>query len=299
MEELTETIKEAATENLSSIGIFGQIFTEDLLGRILSISIQIVVIITFIFILKRILCTLIDKVMGNKLTHQINERSGRDTNRISTIRKLLKSIVNYVLYFFGIISILGTLGINITAVLAGAGIVSLAVAFGAQSIVQDLISGIFLVVDNQYDVGEYIKIGDTIGKVEEIGMKTTKIASYNGELLTIPNGQIQTVINYSRHAQRRNVDVGIAYEEDTTHAIEVINLACQKINESALAEHLDEKCHCLGVFELADSSVVIRTTFTAFDWKQLAIELELRKAIKDTLSDLNVEISYPKLQIVQ
>lgn len=74
----------------------------------------------------------------------------------------------------------------------------MAVAFGAQSIVQDLISGIFIIVENQYDVGEYIKIGDTVGKVEEIGMKTTKISSYNGELLTIPNGKIQTVINYSR-----------------------------------------------------------------------------------------------------
>lgn len=298
MDTITDAVKDVAQENSAQIAFFSKIFSDDWLSKLLSISIQIIFILILTILLKHLLHAVIDKLMSNKITNQIGERTGRDTNRLSTLRKLSKSIVSYILYFFAAVSILDALGINITAVLAGAGIASLAVAFGAQSIVQDLISGIFIIVENQYDVGEYIKIGDTIGKVEEIGMKTTKISSYNGEVLTIPNGKIQTVINYSRHAQRRNVDVGVAYEEDTTHAMAAVEAACQKINESAFAQYLDEKCHALGIFELADSSVVIRATFTAFDWKQASIEMALRKEIKDTLDDLKVEISYPKLQLM-
>lgn len=298
MDTITDAVKDVAQENSAQIAFFSKIFSDDWLSKLLSISIQIIFILILTILLKHLLHTVIDKLMSNKITNQIGERTGRDTNRLSTLRKLSKSIVTYILYFFAAVSILDALGINITAVLAGAGIASLAVAFGAQSIVQDLISGIFIIVENQYDVGEYIKISDTIGKVEEIGMKTTKISSYNGEVLTIPNGKIQTVINYSRHAQRRNVDVGVAYEEDTTHAMAAVEAACQKINESTFAQYLDEKCHALGVFELADSSVVIRATFTAFDWKQASVEMALRKEIKDTLDDLKVEISYPKLQLM-
>ncbi len=298
MDTITDAVKDVAQENSAQIAFFNKIFSDDWLSKLLSISIQIIFILILTILLKHLLHTVIDKLMSNKITNQIGERTGRDTNRLSTLRKLSKSIVTYILYFFAAVSILDALGINITAVLAGAGIASLAVAFGAQSIVQDLISGIFIIVENQYDVGEYIKISDTIGKVEEIGMKTTKISSYNGEVLTIPNGKIQTVINYSRHAQRRNVDVGVAYEEDTTHAMAAVEAACQKINESTFAQYLDEKCHALGIFELADSSVVIRATFTAFDWKQAGIEMALRKEIKDTLDDLKVEISYPKLQLM-
>lgn len=298
MDTITDAVKDVAQENSAQIAFFSKIFSDDWLSKLLSISIQIIFILILTILLKHLLHAVIDKLMSNKITNQIGERTGRDTNRLSTLRKLSKSIVSYILYFFAAVSILDALGINITAVLAGAGIASLAVAFGAQSIVQDLISGIFIIVENQYDVGEYIKIGDTIGKVEEIGMKTTKISSYNGEVLTIPNGKIQTVINYSRHAQRRNVDVGVAYEEDTTHAMAAVEAACQKINESDFAQYLDEKCHALGIFELADSSVVIRATFTAFDWKQAGIEMALRKEIKDTLDDLKVEISYPKLQLM-
>lgn len=299
MDEITNTLGEIAADTGAELGLLTGLFSTDFLNKLLALSIRIILLCILVFLVRNLLRAIVDKLMTNRVTTQINEKTGRDTGRISTLQRLIKSIINYVLYFFLAMSILDMLGINITAILAGVGIVSLAVAFGAQSIVQDLISGIFIIVENQYAVGEYIKIGDTIGKVEEIGMKTTKILSYNGELLTIRNGDIQTVINYSRHAQRRNVDVGIAYEENIEHAIAVVEQACLKINEGEYAPFLDEPCHALGVFELADSSVVIRATFTAFDWKQMYIEMALRQAIKETLCSEKVEIAYPKLQILQ
>ena len=299
MNELLITLGDILSADSQELSQLAEVFSPDFLYRALALFFQIIVLTGIIFILRKLLTTIVDKLMSNRLANEINERTGRDNNRISTLQRPFKSIINYVLYFILAMGVLDMLGVNITAILAGAGIASLAVAFGAQKIVQDLISGLFIILENQYSVGEYIKIGDIVGKVEEIGMKTTKIASYNGEVVSVPNGNMQTIINYSRYPQRRNVDVGVAYEEDTDHAIQAIELACQKVNNGDLAIHLAEKCHTLGVFELADSSVVIHTTFTAYDWKQASIEMALRQTIKDTLVSENVEISYPKLQLMQ
>ncbi|MBR6636516.1 MAG: mechanosensitive ion channel family protein, partial [Phascolarctobacterium sp.] len=135
--------------------------------------------------------------------------------------------------------------------------------------------------------------------VKEIGMKTTKILTYDGQLMVISNGQISNVVNYSRAAQRGYVEVGIAYEEDIDRAWQVLEQACAKVaQDERFANEFDEVPNVLGVVALADSSVVMRTTFTAFNWTQAVIERELRKVIKMELDKAGVEISYPKLQLM-
>ena len=262
---------------------------------------QFLLVFAIVLVVKKILLRMIDSVMNNRLTAILTDSdkiSSIEEKRLDTLRKLFKSIVSYVLYFIAILTCLDMVGIKVTTILAGAGILSLAVAFGAQSIVQDLMSGLFIILENQYAVGEYVKIGSTLGKVEEIGMKTTKISTYNGEVMIIPNGKISELVNYSRRPQRANVDVGIAYEEDISHAMAVLEEACAAINARFSAD-LDEEAHVLGVTELADSAVTLRLTFTAFNWQQAVIERELRKAVKDTLEAKGVEIAYPKLQLVK
>lgn len=185
-----------------------------------------------------------------------------------------------------------------TTIIAGAGVVSLAVAFGAQSIVQDLMSGIFIVLEDQYAVGEYVQIDTVLGQVKEIGMKTTKVQTVDGHLMIIANGSIGKVINYSRAAQRGFVDVGIAYEENLEHAIAVMQQACDRVAQQ-YQEDLEEQPNVVGAIALADSAVTVRATFTAWNWKQLPIERELRKEIKAALEAANVEISYPKIQLIK
>lgn len=143
-----------------------------------------------------------------------------------------------------------------------------------------------------------MQIDTTQGQVKEIGMKTTKIQTYDGQLMIIKNGSIGTVINYSRSAQRGYVEVGIAYEEDVNNAIAVMKTACDAVGDTYRAD-LDELPNVQGVTELADSSVVVRATFTAWNWQQLPIERALRQAIKEELDKAGVEISYPKIQLVQ
>lgn len=262
------------------------------------ILIKVVIVIAAVMVIRRILCHFIDKAFRNKITMGLVKASDTlEEKRLHTLAKMFKSIVSYVLYFIGIITCLDMVGFSITTIVAGAGIVSLAVAFGAQSIVQDLMSGIFIILENQYAVGDIITIDTTTGTVKEIGMKTTKIMTFEGQLMVISNGSVQKVVNYSRAAQRGFVDVGIAYEEALDNAYAVMEKACGPIAEK-YAEDLDETPHVIGAIDLANSAVIVRVTFTAYRWQQLPIERELRKALKDALDQAGIEISYPKVQLI-
>lgn len=269
---------------LSSVGIF----------------IKICIVLIVMLLAKKVITGFIDNLFHNKLSASMkqNENIPLEEKRLKTLSKLFKSIATYVIYFIAIITCLDMVGFSIMTILAGAGVVSLAVAFGAQSIVEDLMSGIFIVLENQYSVGEFVSIDGILGTVSEIGMKTTKILTESGELMIIRNGSVGTVINYSRHAQRRFVTVGIAYEENIENAKAVIQHACDIIGER-YKDDFDQLPYVQGVTDLADSSVVIRTTFTSWNWTQDPISRALRQEIKEQLDNAGVEISYPKVQIVQ
>lgn len=278
--------------------IFGLFSKEALLGYVGTL-IKILVVVALILILRRIACHVIDKMFRNRITMTLSQKDALEEKRLHTLSKLFKSIVSYVLYFVAIISCLDMIGFSVTTIIAGAGVVSLAVAFGAQSIVQDLMSGIFIVLENQYAVGDYVQIDGIDGQVKEIGMKTTKVQTWNGELLIISNGSIGRVINYSRAPQRGYAEVGIAYEEDIDTATTVIQQACDRVGERHKDE-LDLLPVVQGVTALADSSVVIRVQFTILDWlNKPVVERELRKEMKEALNAANIEIAYPKVQLVK
>ncbi len=278
--------------------IFGLFSKEALLGYVGTL-IKILVVVALILILRRIACHVIDKMFRNRITMTLSQKDALEEKRLHTLSKLFKSIVSYVLYFVAIISCLDMIGFSVTTIIAGAGVVSLGVAFGAQSIVQDLMSGIFIVLENQYAVGDYVQIDGIDGQVKEIGMKTTKVQTWNGELLIISNGSIGRVINYSRAPQRGYAEVGIAYEEDIDTATTVIQQACDRVGERHKDE-LDLLPVVQGVTALADSSVVIRVQFTILDWlNKPVVERELRKEMKEALNAANIEIAYPKVQLVK
>lgn len=279
--------------------LFG-LFSKEALWSYAGIAVKIIIVVILVLLIRQIACHLIDKLFRNRLTMTLskNDAVALEEKRLHTLSKLFKSIVSYVLYFIGIITCLDMIGFSVTTIIAGAGVVSLAVAFGAQSIVQDLMSGIFIVLEDQYAVGEYVQIDTVQGQVKEIGMKTTKVQTVDGHLMIIANGSIGKVINYSRAAQRGFVDVGIAYEENLEHAIAVMQQACDKVAQQ-YQDDLEEQPNVVGAIALADSAVTVRATFTAWNWKQLPIERELRKEIKTALEAANVEISYPKIQLIK
>lgn len=252
-----------------------------------------------IFIISRVVykfgAIAIDQVFKDRFN--LNEHLKVEQRRIETLSRLLKSLLSYLLYFIAIVTSLKIFGVPIETVLAGAGILGLAVGFGAQNLVKDIISGFFIIFEDLYAVGEYIKIDDKFGMVEEIGLKTTKIRAWTGELYMIPNGSVEQVTNYNRGSMRSIVEVGIAYEEDIDNAIKVIEKACDKVY-GEMQEVIDEKPNVMGVIALADSSVNIRVTATAKGLNHWALERKLRQRIKEEFDKEGVEIPYPRRVII-
>ena len=132
--------------------------------------------------------------------------------RENTLLKLLENTLAYVVYFSAILAVLAEFSIDVRGLLAGAGVLGLAVGFGAQSLVKDVITGFFIIFENQFSVGDYVKIGTAEGIVEEIGLRTTKIKSFTGEVSILPNGTISQVVNYSMENSLAIVDVAIPFE---------------------------------------------------------------------------------------
>lgn len=253
-------------------------------------SVKIVIIIVLTKILIRIINRLIDRTFKNR--KKANELM--TISRANTLGEILKSVIKYTLYFIAIMTILDMF-INTASILATAGIGGLAIGFGAQSLVKDMITGFFILLEDQYALGDYVKVGDCEGIVEELGVRVTKLRDFSGELHIIPNGNIQVVTNRTRGAMRALVEVEIAYEEDVDKAIKVLEKMCLTIKEGN--DTILEGPTIIGVTDLGEYGVKLRIVAKTQPMDQWSIEREIRKKVKETLEKENIEIPYPRIVI--
>lgn len=254
----------------------------------------------------KIICTIlimyISIKIGNRLIKKFVERQIKsnamlslESQRAKTLGEVLKSVLKYAVYFIGITAIISILFNGISFTFASIG--GFAVGFGAQSLVKDLINGFFILFEDQFGVGDHITIGQFNGIVSSIGIRTTIIKDFNGDIHSIPNGSIVQVTNHSRSDIRFMVDVDIAYEEDIDNAINAIRDTCEDFKEKN-KEFINEPIEVLGVTALRAFGVTIRVVGKAKPLKQWEMERELRKAIKGVLDERGIEIPYPKTQLV-
>ncbi|WP_175989832.1 mechanosensitive ion channel family protein [Bacillus sp. Marseille-Q1617] len=213
--------------------------------------------------------------------------------REATLLKLLENVLTYVVYFISLMTILSTLGIDIKGLIAGAGIVGLAIGFGAQNLVRDIITGFFIIFEDQFSVGDYVRIGSAEGTVEEIGLRTTKIKSWTGELHIFPNGNITEVTNFSIHNSIAVVDVSIAYEENIDEAEKVIQDLLITLPQKY--EDLVNPPELLGVQTLGASDVVIRIVAETVPMRHWYIARMIRKDVKLVLDKHGIEIPFPRM----
>lgn len=223
---------------------------------------------------------------------QENKENFASNRRAQTLEILLRSAITYLVFFMAGIMILQVFNVNTSAILASAGILGLAVGFGAQNLVKDVISGFFILFEDQFSVGDFVETDGVTGTVEEIGLRTCKIRQWTGQLNIIPNGQITRVTNYNRGPMLALVTVGIAYEEDIDQAIAVLKQEC----EAAFREigAIIDVPQVQGVTELADSSVIIRAVAPTLPGEHWAVERELRRRFKYALDRAGIEIPYPR-----
>lgn len=260
--------------------------------NIVNKGIRIVVIIILMYITIKIGNRLISKFVKRQI--ESNARFSMDNQKAKTIGEVLKSVLKYMTYFIGAALILSDAFNGISVAMASVG--GFALGFGAQSLVKDIINGFFILFEDQYGVGDHVTIGTFSGIVETIGIRTTVIRDFSGDVHLIPNGTINQVTNHSRGNIRFIVDVDISYEEDIDNAIKVISNVCNKYkNEN---ENIVEPIEVLGVNSLNASSVTIRIIGKTKPLKQWEAERELRKRVKKVLDEEGIEIPYPKTQLV-
>ncbi|MDD3839918.1 MAG: mechanosensitive ion channel family protein [Clostridia bacterium] len=250
---------------------------------------KVVIIILLVYILRKFGNYLIDKSIKRQKKLKITI----DDRKLDTLSSILKSILMYLLYFIGILSILDTLNIVDTkAVLATAGIGGLAVGFGAQNLVKDVINGFFILLEDQFSVGDFVTIGDATGTVENIGLRITRIRNYKGDLYIIPNGEIKQVINSTRGDYMAVVDVSISYEENIQDAIAVLNDLFERIFQER--DEIIEKPMVLGVQDLGDYNVIIRSAAKVKSMQQWAVERYMKQKIKEEFDKRGIKIPYPR-----
>jgi small conductance mechanosensitive channel len=257
-------------------------------------SIKIVGIILLAVIFKYVIKAAITNIFKVRLKSPLRLSERRE----NTLYKLLNNVASYVIYFVAILTILSEF-MNITSILAGAGVVGLAIGFGAQNLVKDIITGFFIIFENQFSVGDYVRIIGFEGTVEEIGLRTTKIKSWTGELHILPNSSITEVTNFSIHNSMAVVDVSIAYEEDIDKAQNIIQEVVAKVKPNFPEMVKDPEVLGVQMLGAGASEIVIRVAAEVLPMTHFKIARELRKILKLELDKAGIEIPYPKMVTYQ
>lgn len=216
-----------------------------------------------------------------------------EKRRVDTLRVLVNNVTTYTIYFLAILVVLEQIGVDLRPILVSAGVLGLAVGFGAQSLVRDVITGFFIIFEDQFAVGDVVTINNFTGTVQSIGLRITKLKSWTGEVHIFPNGTINHVTNFSLQNSLAVVDVSVAYEEDIEKVESVLAEVAKNAQEQM--EDIVDDPKVLGVQSLAASEVVIRVTAECKPNTHHAVGRKLRAMIKAEFDARGIEIPYPKM----
>ena len=216
--------------------------------------------------------------------------------RAETIALVLRSIVTAAVWSIAALLVLGQLDIDLAPLIAGAGIGGIALGFGAQSIVKDFLSGLFMLIEDQYGVGDVIDIGPATGTVEEVSLRSTTLRDVHGTVWHIPNGEITRVGNYSQLWSRALIDVEVAYDVDLRYAQGVIQRVADEMWEDPDwgGDELMERPEVWGIQNLGASGIAIRLVVKTEPSMQWSVEREIRLRVKAALDEAGIEIPFPQ-----
>jgi small conductance mechanosensitive channel len=236
------------------------------------------------------------KRAANRWIEGVQDLDVRDPRRqrATTLGNLLKSIAQYVVWAVVAIMILSEVGVDVGALIATAGVAGLAIGFGAQTLVKDVIGGIFLLFDDIIHVGDLVRVGDTTGTVESIGVRLIKVRTFDGELVMIPAGEIRTFGNKSIDWARVVVPVGLSYEQDVDAILPIMEEVAQAWAEENAGILLEDTPQVQGLLDFGASSVTARVVVQVQPGEQFAAERELRKRLKRTFDERGIEIPFPQ-----
>jgi moderate conductance mechanosensitive channel len=221
------------------------------------------------------------------------EVSVRSSQRVEALSTVLRSVVSVVVWTIAAFLILGRLGINLGPLLAGAGVIGVAIGFGSQSLVRDFLSGIFILVEDQFGVGDIVDLGGANGVVEVVSLRTTRLRSVDGTVWHVPNGEIRQVGNKSQHWSRALLDIQVAYATDIPLARSVIKRAADEVWKEE-PEVILEEPELWGVENLGSHGVDIRLVVKTQPSKQWDVSRLIRERVKAAFDEEGIEIPFPQ-----
>jgi small conductance mechanosensitive channel len=258
--------------------------TESLVKWLTTSGLRVVLILVGALIAVR-LATFITRRVENAFEDNDPSTMNEREKQAATLGKVIRNLTRILVWGVAVMMVLKELGIDIGPILAGVGLMGLAVGFGAQSLVKDFLAGMFVLIENQYNVGDVIRAAGATGAVEKITLRATTLRDLGGDVHIIPNGAIDVVTNKTRQWSRFVLDVGVAYKESELGA------------DPKFASMITAPLEVLGVQDFADSAVIIRVMFTTQPVKQWTVGREFRRRVKNTFDAKGIEIPFPHTTI--
>lgn len=217
-------------------------------------------------------------------------RKARREQRAETLRSILNNFIGIAMICIVVVVVLGFYEVNIAPILAGAGVLGIAVAFGAQSLVRDYLAGIFIIVENQFDIGDQVTIAGHTGTVEAVTLRMTRLLDLDGGVHIVPNGKIEAVIVLSRDWARATVDVTVPYSENVARVLEVVGATCEEYGSTG-GDILASPPEVLGVDDLTPLGPRIRIAVKTKPGSQASVARELRRRIKAAFDDAGIRFA--------
>jgi small conductance mechanosensitive channel len=227
------------------------------------------------------------------------QQTSEDGQRVRTLSRVVRYTLTVVTGVVAALLVLGELGIAIAPILGAAGVIGIAVGFGAQSLVRDYFNGFFLLLENQVRIGDVVEAGGKAGVVEELTLRYLRLRDYSGNVHFVPNGTISTVTNMSLGFAYAVVDVGIAYGADLGRAMSIMREVAEALRaDPEFSPRILEALEVAGVEQWAESSVVIRCRFKVAPLEQWNVRRAYLERLKAAFDRAGVEIPFPHLKIV-
>lgn len=236
------------------------------------------------------------RVFRERIASRFDDREA--VQRAQTLGRVFRYLVAVVISLIAGMLVLAEVGISVAPILGAAGVVGLALGFGAQSLVRDYFTGFFLLLENQIRQGDVVKLGEHGGLVEEVTLRYVRLRDYEGRVHFVPNGEVKTVINMSRGFAQAVVDVGVAYRENTDEVMKIMRSVGAELRaDSAFASKILEDLEIAGVDSWADSAVVVRCRFKCAPLEQWSVRREYLRRLKHAFDAQGIEIPFPHLTV--
>lgn len=259
-------------------------------------GVNLVIVVVVTIFLMRFASALIRAIFHLFERGAVNREELAARRRLQTLSATFRGIAQTIILFIGLMFFLQQLRINVTPILASAGVVGIAIGLGAQSLIRDFFAGFLILLEDQFSVGDTVKIGETTGTVEQLTLRVTRVRGLDGSLTMIPNGSVGAVVNYSKGWSRVVLDVEVDYKEDVDRAMQVMLETAKQMREEYPSEIIDEPV-MLGVDKLAGASVTLRLLAKTAANKQADVGRELRRRIKLTFDQEGIKIPAPAVQL--